>query len=326
MILKLLFVLFFLSSCSSRVEDKNWREEVRRKHGSRYRISFGESSLHGDQGEAIKRARTTALAEMAKTFFVKVSSSSDVSLNYEKSSGRESISENLFSQVFEESRKIELAGIDLASVDIDQTRGLVTVAAIMDLQKFETHLKNRILQLVEGVQTRKDDRRCSGRLDLKRIREVLNNLSSAGDIELILMSFTPAQPIFQKDFEEYLSFGRNCRSKFTFTTNSQKILASGVIKQNLENEGFRFSPRFEGSKAIKIDILEKNFPSEFKFERINLLGKIEISLSHEGESFNWITPTIRQIDTSQESAQIKLNVRLGDELEKGINTLIKENF
>ena len=325
------FLIYFvlpllLISCSTKKNEKDWREDLRKKYSHNHRITFGESSITRDHGDAVSSARSTALAEMAKTFFVKVSSSSASSTNYEKNSERQSVSEKFFSQVLEESRQVELSGIDLSAVDIDHERGIVTVAAVLDLSKFRQNLASRIQQIIDGINQKRTLKSCKNRNDLKRIRDVLKNLSEATERESLLASFTQEDPKVQLIRDEYLGYAQDCREKFIFTSDSQKLLANGSAKSFLEKQGFSFRPSYKSLGGIKIEISEKIWPPEIKFDRINLLGRIEITISHSGEQFQWAGQTIRQIDSSKELALMKLNVRLMDEVQRGVQTLVEEYF
>jgi hypothetical protein len=322
---KLFFLLFVLASCATK-QQKNWREEIRLKHKKGYRVSFGESSLVGGEEAAIKTARSNALGEMGKTFFVKVSSSADSSLKYDNTPGKESTTQQFNSKIFEESRTIELSGIDLTSMNIDYEKNYVTVAAIINLEKFKNHLEDRILQNTEHLKEKINLMNCSNRNDLKRIRDVSNSLSKALENELILASFTQVTTRMQEQSQKYLEFTRNCRGRFSFEVKSQNLSASEIIKRAIEADGFRFQGRSGENGNITIEIKENISPPEIKFDRINLLGKIDIILTHSKDKFTWTSPTIRQIDSSERSALMKLNVRLIDEVEKGVKDLIKENF
>ena len=321
MALQLVILLSFISVNAWGSE--TWKDELRTKYSKGHRISFGESSINYNEAEAIQRARQNALSELAKSFFVTVSSSSQSISNYQQSSNTESFREEmLFSQVNEESRSVELTGVDVSQFKIDREHNVVSSAAIIEMSKFENYLQNKIRASLEDIET-KD---CSNIQVLNQYRKKMNALEKARELEEVLSSFSSHSSKAPSLLKTFLPKVKKCREKFTIVMKKSEILPVSEVKKIFVGQGFNFKGSSSGKASILLTILSKVHPPEIKFERTNMLGNVEILAEYGGEEFRWQSPTIRQIDSTVESARMKLDVRLRDSAENGLLILIEDNF
>ncbi len=66
---------------------------------------------------------------------------------------------------------------------------------------------------------------------------------------------------------------------------------------------------------------------ETTFGRINLIGNVEVALKvGKADTFNWKSKTIRQADNDVASTEMKLKIRLNDEVTRGVRQLLEESL
>jgi hypothetical protein len=330
-----IFLVIFISlfanfACADTSEI--WRQKIEKSTGANHRVTFGMVEITSSDADAIQAAKTIAKAEMAKTFKLKIKTASSQEISYQQTRNKADSSKiNTSTIIHESTEEVDLTGIDLANFEINHEKKMVQVAAVLNLAEFEKYLINKAQSILASVDQSKGKSYCSTIETLKTLRRKLHTISEAEKYEDILLTFSDKTLQIAKLKNDEFEHVKSCRGKFYISTSgispSIRSYVNGVLTASgysVESDKKRMP---SSTPPMKISINKELSPPETKFNRINILGKVEISLDMEnGQEAKWQSPTIRQADVDLESTKMKLDIRLNDEVSKGVLALLEENL
>ena len=324
------FALFTNQSFADSTE--NWRQKIEKASNKNERITFGIAEISNSESDAIHAARAIASAEMAKSFKLKITTESFQNLSYQQTREKSDSSKlNFSSSIHEATDEIDLIGLNLSNFEINHEKKIVQVAAILNLIEFEKYLTTKVQNNLLIVSNLPNSKRCTTIEDIKNLRKKVNFLNEADKYEELLLTFSDKQPraIILKNEQNELV--KKCRGLITISTSgiSQNVVA--LVNKLLNSSGFSIDGLKNRKPAslgnVKILVNKELSPPENKFNRINILGKVIITLQIKNkENVLWTSKTIRQADNDLASTKMKLDIRLDDEIAKGITSLLEDNL
>ena len=330
-----IFLVVFLSlfanfACADTSEI--WRQKIEKSIGANNRVTFGMVEITTSDADAIQAAKAIAKAEMAKTFKLKITTASSQEISYQQTRNRADSSKiNTSTTIHESTEEVDLTGVDLSNFEINHEKKMVQVAAVLNLAEFEKYLINKAQSILASVDQSKDKSNCATIEALKTLRRKLHTISEAEKYEDLLLTFSDKTMQIAKLKNDEFEHVKTCRKKFYISTSGISPSMRSYVNGVLTSSGYSVESdrkRMPSSTApMKILINKDLSPPETKFNRINILGKVGISLDLEnGQEAKWQSPTIRQADVDLESTKMKLDIRLNDEISKGVLALLEENL
>lgn len=332
MVIQMVGIIFVICSLVSASETASWRDEILKNNEKKYRIAFGESEISGDEPKAIAIATINARAEMAKTFSLKISSETNSFSSYRQSNQKSDSSkiENT-ARTQESTGDIDFVGLDTSKIHIDSKKNKVEVAAILDISIFDHNLSSKIMDRLTQVNVLGQAKKCASLSDLRNHRKINSILQEAVKLNewlgIISEKNKDVISLQQKSVVE----ANKCRSKYSITSIGVPDSVQSKLAKMFRNEGFadeRANLRSPASnKAFRIAVKKIISNPETVFEQSNITGKAEITLITGIEKDMKIsTVTLRQVATDAATARKKLEIRLDDDIFKGIESIIDGNL
>lgn len=325
--------LFSLSSFAESIDD--WKQAVRSEFSSTHRLEFGEAIVEDNLADAIAVAKNAARAELAKSFKVSVSSTSTVDKATQDFSdsrfnndlvSTSNISLNTTSIIKNDG--IDLVGVDLSRYKVDGEKKLVVAAAVLNIKAYDAYLD----QLITGELRILDSKtfRCESSNDLKEIRTAEKSLFKIEKSIETKKLFSNTPDSNQQSILKYQNLVKQCRSKFKISILTNDKDLQYKLSQKISSHGFALdqsSNRSPASHPIKIIISKEISKPESKFDMITLTGRAHIIIKDENQNeVEWYSNTLRQLESSSESALKKIDFRLNELINSSIDQVLEENL
>ncbi len=328
MVVIVLLITSLFSSLALADTNEVWRDKITadlQKKDTNLRITFGQVEITESEASAIEEAKTIARADMAKTFKLKIKTDSIQESSFSQSTNKAD-SKKIYSasNTKETTEEVDLTGLDFSKYSVDAERNTVIVAAILNLVEFEKYLIAKIQSKSLAINS-KSNNACESIKDLSQIRQRLKLINEANKYEELLITFAKSNLALSKLIRDEKEKAVNCRAKFKISTSKVEKEIRSEVNKAITDMGFNVGENQKISIEIKTTKLITK--PEVKFNQINILGKVEIELIISNALLtSWKSKTIRQTGMDENSAKMKLDVRINDELLKGLITILEENL
>lgn len=312
---------------------ESWRTAIEKKVGPNSRIAYGSAEILDNESAAIESAMQIAKIELAKSFKVKIKSSSTFESTYRTSSAqKDSTTYKLNQNITENVDGIELVGVDVSNYHISEDRRRVEVAAVLDLVGFAQYLAGRVQEKSNLSKNTIVDRNCSKLSHLINHKKKLLYMEEAYLAEMLAKTMNPELTSKTEVEKARLSEALlTCRRKWSIVVTNEQALSADKIRQILSSEGFLLLANTKRNPAsastLRVEIKPEISEAEEIFKKTSISGKVKVLIVQpSGEEFVWVSPTIRTMESSKSSAIEKLKIRLSDQAILGLKEMIESHL